>query len=201
MASKIDICNMALTHLGEKGNIINLDPPEGSAYAEACAVYYDVSRDYLLGQHDWSFATTRSGIAPIDHITSPWSYCYAQPNDFIRTIALIASDATDENTTLDYTQEIWQGQRIILTNTKDPILRYICRSDDANLHSTAFNISLSYLLASMLAGTVVGGAQSTERTDKCLKMYEYFKTQAIAFDSHSRKVTIEHKVSWIEARG
>lgn len=33
MASEVQICNLALSRIGEDGSIISLDPPEGSEHA------------------------------------------------------------------------------------------------------------------------------------------------------------------------
>jgi hypothetical protein len=40
MASEVQICNLALSRIGEDGSIISLDPPEGSEHAAACAAFY-----------------------------------------------------------------------------------------------------------------------------------------------------------------
>ena len=48
MASAVDICNLALSHLGDTATVASLDPPEGSAQAEHCARFYPVARDALV---------------------------------------------------------------------------------------------------------------------------------------------------------
>ena len=60
MASEVDICNLALSHLGDTATIASLDPPEGSAQAEHCARFYPIARDSLLEMHAWGFATSRA---------------------------------------------------------------------------------------------------------------------------------------------
>ena len=59
MASEVQICNLALSRIGEDGSIISLDPPEGSEHAAACAAFYQRALGSLLESHDWSFATMR----------------------------------------------------------------------------------------------------------------------------------------------
>ena len=63
MASEVEICNLALAHLGDEATVASIDPPEGSAQAEHCQRFYPVSRNSLLEMHDWAFATKRATLA------------------------------------------------------------------------------------------------------------------------------------------
>ena len=40
MASEVEICNLALARLGDAATVVSIDPPEGSAQAEHCAMFY-----------------------------------------------------------------------------------------------------------------------------------------------------------------
>ena len=59
MASEVEICNLALARLGDAATVVSIDPPEGSAQAEHCAMFYPMARDTLLAQHPWGFAQRR----------------------------------------------------------------------------------------------------------------------------------------------
>ena len=48
MATEVDICNLALAHLGDDATIASLNPPEGSAQAEKAARFYPIARNSLL---------------------------------------------------------------------------------------------------------------------------------------------------------
>ena len=48
MASEVDICNLALGHLGDNATVASLNPPEGSVQAQHCARFYPIARDALL---------------------------------------------------------------------------------------------------------------------------------------------------------
>ena len=48
MPSEVDICNLALGHLGDSATVATIDPPEGSAQAEHCARFYPIARDARL---------------------------------------------------------------------------------------------------------------------------------------------------------
>ena len=63
MASEVDICNLALSHLGDNATVASIDPPEGSAQAEHCSRFYPIARDTLLEMHNWNFSTRRAVLA------------------------------------------------------------------------------------------------------------------------------------------
>jgi hypothetical protein len=48
MSSVIDICNLALSHIGQAADVSSIDPPENSIEAEYCARFYPMARDTLL---------------------------------------------------------------------------------------------------------------------------------------------------------
>jgi hypothetical protein len=98
VSSEVDICNMALGHLGDDATVASLDPPEGSAQAEHCARFYPMARDAMLDAHKWGFATRRASLALLSETPpSPWRYAYAQPADALNLISMLAPDAADDN--------------------------------------------------------------------------------------------------------
>ena len=86
MATEIDICNMALTHLGQKpvSNILNpVSYPE-----QLCALWYPQVRDSLLEWADWSFATKRATLTAHLSPVPIWGFANAfhLPADCLRVI-------------------------------------------------------------------------------------------------------------------
>jgi hypothetical protein len=63
VASEVDICNLALGHIGDSATVSSINPPEGSAQAEHCSRFYPIARDSLLEMHNWGFATKRTNLA------------------------------------------------------------------------------------------------------------------------------------------
>ena len=85
MATEIDICNLALAHLGDDATIASIKPPEGSAQAEHAARYYPIARNSLLESHTWNFAAKRASqqfyIQRPGHptpVTWPWRRLFAR---------------------------------------------------------------------------------------------------------------------------
>ena len=56
MASDVDICNEALSHLGDSATVSSINPPEGSAQAEHCARFYPTTLATLFGTPTWAMA-------------------------------------------------------------------------------------------------------------------------------------------------
>ena len=61
MASEVEICNEALTALGENP-ILSLT--DNSKAARLCNLKYANKRDYLLRRYLWNFAVKRITLAP-----------------------------------------------------------------------------------------------------------------------------------------
>ena len=75
MSSEVDICNLALSRLGDDASVASINPPEGSSQAEHCAQFYPIARNSMLQGHDWNFATRRETLALLSGVdTFNWSY-------------------------------------------------------------------------------------------------------------------------------
>jgi hypothetical protein len=137
----VDICNLALTKLGQP-RIGSIDPPYTNAYGVEpdCGFIYPIARDMELRKNLWSFSRSRVILAadatnpvfgtddderddqgpswadevPMD---TPQIFRYKVPNDFIRAIKM------------KYEQRRIEGQ-YILTYEDSPInFEYIARVD------------------------------------------------------------------------
>lgn len=226
MPSVVDICNLALAHLGDTATVASIDPPEGSAQAEHCQRFYPIARDTLLEMHSWSFATKRSTGAQIENVWPMWQYAYAMPVDAHHIIAVLPPDATDDYSTnflpstypdyyTNYSPSIAAGQyvpqkfsietgddgsEVILTNQQQAVFRYEFIATDPTKFSPLFTLALSWHLASMLAGPVIKGDQGAAEAKRCAGMMAQFLGKAMIADSDTRKIRPEHIVSWMAGR-
>jgi hypothetical protein len=210
MSSDVDICNLALSHLGDNATVASIDPPEGSAQADHCARFYPMARDAMLELHPWSFATRRAVLAPLNAPTFAWAYCYALPANLLRTIAVLPIDAPDDYTAVgQYTpqpyarESLEDGTEVIYTNQSQASLRYLARVDDAAKFSPLFAKALSWLLASELAGPVLKGDTGQAAAERCLKQFAVWMAKATASDANQRHMIPrdqQHVVSWLAAR-
>lgn len=214
MASIVDICNLALAHLGDEATVSSIDPPEGSAQAEHCARFYPVARDAALEAHNWNFATTRVQLAAVESHWPSWACCYVLPADYIKAIAVLPPGVMDDYSTslgggrypapgAVYSPQAYSietdetGRRLLYTDQAEAVLRYVRRVEDATRFSPLFVDALSRLLASYLAGPVIKGSEGTQAARAQLSAYSMFFGQATASDSNQRQARPRQNVPWI----
>ncbi len=227
MASAVDICNLALGHLGDDATVSSIDPPEGSAQAEHCARFYSIARDTALEAHDWNFATTRSVLAQVGSAWPSWAFCYELPVSCIRAVSVLPPNALDDysvgisggggaelgfpGTSLAQHGAVYSPQeyaietderdrRLLYTNQPDAVLRYTRRVTDTTRFSPLFVDALSRLLASYLAGPVVKGTEGVSVAQAQLGAYRAIIAQATVSDTNQRQSRPVHNVPWISGR-
>ena len=222
MATEIDICNLALAHLGDDATIASLTPPEGSAQAEKAARFYPIARNTLLELHTWNFAAKRGALALTTNTLDQWDYAYAAPADMMSPVAIISPTAQNDyatrmsagdtpgGITSNYAPTIVAGQytpqqfategALIYTNQENAMLRYQAFITDSSLFSPLFVITLSWHLASMLAGPVIKGDQGSAEAKRCTQMMANYLVQAKQSDNLHRDISIEHIVPWTSGR-
>ena len=208
MAGDVDICNLALAHLGDSATVTSLDPPEGSAQAEHCARFYPIARNALLALHAWGFATTRAPLAPLGSSPSPWwSHAYALPQDTLSVLAILAPDAGDDYlqagqaTPQPFSCEVdATGQRIVLTNQPGALLRYTRVELDAGRFPPLFTLTLSWQLAGMLAGPLIKGEAGAAEAKRCAQMAQAYLAQATRHDASQQRAVLEPVADWIQGR-
>ena len=98
MSSDVEICNMALTRLGQS-RIASLS--QSGLEAEMCTLYYAQTRDELLSSYEWPFAMERKVLAAEAGTNlTEYDYKYTLPTDLLRPITQISeddySDLTDD---------------------------------------------------------------------------------------------------------
>lgn len=222
MASEVDICNLALGHLGDAATVSSIDPPEGSAQAEHCARFYPIARDSLLELHSWNFATTRATLALLGSAWPEWKYCYATPGDAVNILAILDSQAQDDYsvsnnfgftqsgiplvgsgtyTPQPYSQEtLSDGTLVIYTNQENAVCRYTRTITDTTVFSPLFVDALAWYLASYLAGPVIKGDAGAAESKRCMNNAMGMMGKATTSDANQRRTHIAQNVGWIAGR-
>jgi hypothetical protein len=221
MATAVDICNLALAHLGDRATVSSIDPPEGSAQAEHCARFYPMARDLLLTKHLWGFTTVRSLLAQLTNNSEQWAYTYAVPNDLMSIIAVIESDATSDYsvaipvaytpqnvigfgatvyTPQPFALERDAGVQVIRTNVENALCRYTTRIVDPAQFDAMFTEALSYLLASYLAGPILKGSVGTSVGRTMRQTAEALLADAKSNDSENDYNVFAHSIPWMAGR-
>jgi hypothetical protein len=92
------------------------------------------------------------------------------------------------------------GTPILFTNVKDALLRYQANVTDTSKFSAQFTLTLSWHLASMLAGPVIKGDAGQAEGKRCSAMMASFLSSAKNSDLQNRKINLEHIVPWTAGR-
>lgn len=159
MASEVDICNLALSHLGQDANITAIDPLDGSFEADKAATFYPIARDELLEKHAWRFATVRKALTQLSLTPAgKWLYAYSVPNGMVRGLALYLQGETDENNGQEFTVETnpddEQTQIIYTDAPAGAWLKYIIQQRVTTKFTPNFVTALSLRLAAYLSGPI-----------------------------------------------
>ena len=194
MASAVDICNLALAHLGDRANL--------SSLAEHCTRFYPVARDSLLEMHAWNFATRRAQLALLaEDIDTAWTYAYAAPTAVLTYAAVLAEGAKDEDGQPFVVETLSTGLAVVYTDVENAVLLYVARVTDTTKFSPLFVDALSWLLASYLAGPVIKGDSGVAAGDKCFKTFQGQFARAAGSDANQRRASSDYVPASIAARG
>jgi hypothetical protein len=211
MASEVDISNLALAHLGDSATVSSLYPPEGSAQAEHCARFYPIARDSIQELYNWGFATRRTSLSQVVSENRDWLYAYVPPANMLNSIAILSADNTTGNIDsglIDIrsfskafsTESLQDGTVVLYSNEPDAVLKYSARVTDTTKFSSLFTLTLSWQLASMIAGPLLKGEAGALEAARCAKMAESLVRAAEVSDATQMKIIRSHKPSWVGNR-
>jgi len=219
----VDICNLALSYLGDTATVASVDPPEGSAQAQHCARFYPMALNLLLETHRWNFITKRAYLAVVQNCYfDAWRFAYALPSDALNVIsvlpkALYPADYFrnalanywggiwpldfELNWHYDFQIEVFNGQQVVLSNVEDAVARYAVSTVQPGMFPALFADALAWKLASMLAGPLLKGDAGAAESKRCLGMYQVVMEQAKGQDANQRHGSERVTPSSIRARG
>lgn len=196
MISKIDICNLALAHLGQMpvGSLEQEDEQ-----ARRCRLFYDPVRREVLRTHNWRFANTLAELALVqtDEEESLGQYTYAYPSDCLFLRKVYASAQPDREVSF---QELYRKNipgRIIVCNAAHARALYTRDVTDTTLFDPAFVKAFSLALAADLALTLTGDMNLSQRIFQkySLSLEEARRSNMTeSFEIHQAKsVFVEHR--------
>lgn len=210
MPSVVDICNLALSHIGDRATLSSIDPPEGSAQADHCAQWWPIARDEALSSFDWAFASTVAETAQFATSVEDnpqWNYAYALPADFLVAREVVYADGStivfDPQT---YTPDfqigaLGDGQSGFFTQIEDIALRYTRKVTDPSKYPAQFVTAISYLMASYLAGPVLKGKTGMTAAQNARAAWNSLSAQAALVSANQGHKTTRHTPSAMRARG
>lgn len=183
MSSEIEICNMALSHLGQEKGIASF--VERSAAANACSQFYQITRDMVLRAFPWPFATKIQALALVKkNPNDEWGYSYRIPSDCLQTRKIQSGCRNDDKSTrIRFRISSDDTGGLILTDKEDAILEYTQKITDSQRFSPDFTIALSRLLAFHIAPRIIG-QDPFKLGEKSISVYESMigQVEAKAYD-------------------
>jgi hypothetical protein len=179
MASKIDIFNMALGHIGVSSTVA--DELERSPERVICTRYWDTCRDALLSYKsmDWGFATSAVVLADIGTPPTGWGFRYRYPNDCIEAQEIMGSSGRTEPVELrpKFDVQYEADGRVILADTQEAVLRYTKRVEEVERWPSYFVEAMAYRLASLIVMPLKNDASNR---NNLLQLAEQFAQIAMA---------------------
>lgn len=197
MASKIDVCNIALSILGA-ATISDLS--ESSPEARACALLFDDSLNTLLRQHPWNFATVERALAPLDGVAAAvWAYAYAYPTDCLSAQKIVVAGA-DRPVAYVVRAAVDGGGnmlRVIYTDQPGAVLAYTRTVSDLSICDGEFLSALQHRLAAALCMTLTGKA---DRSNALIQIAEAALARAKARDAGENQDLEDPLPDWLQVR-
>lgn len=198
ITTEVDLCNLALSHLGITEKIGSLD--DTTTQAEQCKLLYETVRDGLLTGHDWSFATKVDAPDALTTVTHPrWTTFYAYPDDCLR-LRRITSDGQagpGQEFGIFLTKVEAANARVIGT-TGEAYLEYIARVADLALYPPEVTEALAWGLAVRLAPAL---SRNAGLAQNALVMYQRALGAAMLADAREGRITPASRNRYGEARG
>lgn len=185
MATAIDICNLALSRLGDRATVASIDPPEGSVQADHCARFYPLAKETALAAHPWRFAVTRRRLPKLEAEPIGTSgHYFALPSDCLSIVSVTPADGW--STALDpmrFTTENVNGARAVLADAESVVCRYVSSKTQEDAFPPEFVDALAWLLASHLAGAMIAGSSGSTVAANALQFYQNALQNAVRADA------------------
>lgn len=198
MASKIDICNLALTELGE-GLIQSTDNPSNDT-EQLCSLHYDVTRKALLNTGHFDFAVEKVvyDTPLLDPPAWGWQYAYLIPNTVLKVYDVRRSDTyirgrDTRDTSIDYSIV---GNTIQVSET--PIfVSQIINLEDTTKFSDLFVQAFKYRLAASMCMAVT---ENRSLRNDIWQLYEETMNDSVDYNRLALEKGRQKTSSMISAR-
>ena len=180
MASTVEICNIALSNLGDQ---LITSLTEANARARACNLRFNDTRDAVLRSHPWNCAMSRATLAVSG--TPDWGYSnsFALPTDCLRVLDV-------ENPDTEWKIE---GRNIVSDGSTIKI-RYIAQVTDTTLFDSTLVQAIALKLAWEIAETLTGNI------DLKREMWQKYQFAISEARSNDAMEGTPEKIEWLLAR-
>ena len=185
MPSSVDICNRALSRVGE-ARITSL--ADDSKQARACSSAFAFIRDEVLRAHPWNSAIARASLEKL--AASPafgYDDSYQLPADCLRVVEVY-------DTTLPW---VIEGKTILSDEGAPLSIRYVKREEDTNEWDALLVSAIAARLAMELCEELT---QSNTKRERATQEYEQILARARMADGQEQSPMPFEEDAWINAR-
>ena len=166
--TELDLCNNALSLIGQGTHISSLD--ENKKEADACKRLLPVTIARCLDKFNWSFARRDEVITADfelkDALCLPWKFVYKLPDDVMRILFAVPMGVDSRSESMNFTNQIrfnirnYGDQKVIATDNQAPfIIQYIANTSKVEIFSPTFCEAVESYLASALASELIKGVE------------------------------------------
>jgi len=197
MTSQVEIYNLALMNIGLSETVASLE--ERSKARIICSQFWQITRDAVLAEFNWPFATKFETLALIADETKPWQYTYQYPTDCLKALYLVMDGLLqpDEKMQPEYETAYGDDGRVILTNYPNAVLAYITRVEDTGRFPPLFVIALAWRLASHIAMPMTA---TQSLVQSCMQQYKITSQEAWAEALNESKFNFNHQSEYVTVR-
>lgn len=203
MASKNEICNLALGHLGHSIFISNVES-DNSPEAAACRLFYDYALECTLKGADWPFAGRTVTLALVSGADAgEYGFAYRYPASALKIRRIVNRFSGGSFTPSEpppYSFSSDNGGLLLLTNVQEAVVSVTTHLTQVSLYPADFCMALSYMLASLIAPKVTK-SDSFNMSDKMLQRFNLFNSKAVANASNEIQNQRPAEAESVRARG
>jgi len=207
VVTAVDLCNRALTAVGDAGVVTSISPPDNTKQAILCQRFYPQAVNEVLQLHPWGCATTRVTLTEvIGGGNDAWKYCYEIPAGMLAAIEMLPPGAPDDYRDQDGLKVPFRFERDaggvvrIYSNLENAILRYTVYETDPNKFDPLLQEGIVQRLAAKLVGPLRGGAEGDSATVRHLQLADEMIRRARQSDGNQRVVKTRPRVSFLDGR-
>jgi hypothetical protein len=200
MATKVGICNQALSHLGIDKDIANLDTEQG-VEARAARTFYDDTLKEVLRDFNWPFSGEIRALGLVEEDpNSEWDYSYRYPSDCLKVRRILSGSRQDTQSTREpYKIMKDAAGKLILCDRENAESEFTVFVDDPALYPPDFVHAFSLLLAVKMGPRVTAG-DPFGRQEKVASLYLAMVTKAQANAASEEQPDAEADAETIQAR-
>ena len=199
ITTSADVCNLALIKVGQRQLLIDsLD--EQTEVAMACKAIYAHTRDLVLTEAQWSFATIRATLALTTQTRDGWTYAYAVPTNCIGALYLwtgVRNPPNEDRLPYDIELNDTADGQLLLTDAQNAQLVYCVAVTNEDLFSPAFVEALACKLAMELVRAIPVKPQFTASLQQ---EYRAALANAVSTDRQGVQADVEMDGSLIRVR-